>query len=178
VFSIGIAGAGADLAKSLGCDAVVDYRKPTVIADIAAAITASGHTFSAAFDAHANTTGDTTSYAALGSLMQPAGGAVTTVLPLDENAVKTLPPNVKFDGWTMVGSAHDMTQQGDFAKRWFRQLGKWLGEGKFKPNVVKVIPGGLAGVREGLRLLEENKVSGEKMVCECSSEKLMSVILG
>lgn len=163
-YVIGIAGNGAALAKSLGCDVVIDYRKPTVVEDLKAAIAASGASFAAAFDGHAAASGDSTSYNIMASVMQPDGGAITTVLPLSEDAVKSLPANVKFDGWTMVGTAHDLDKEGEFARRWFRQLGKWLDAGKFQPNVVKVVPGGLAGVKEGLRLLEEGKVSGEKMV--------------
>lgn len=161
-YVIGIAGAGAELAKSLGCDVVVDYRKPTVLADIKAAITASGATFAAAYDAHASASGDSTSYNILGEALQPNGGALTAVLPLQPDQVATLPKNVKFDGWTQVGTAHD--KDAEFAKRWFRQLGQWLEEGKFKPNVVRVVPGGLAGVKDGLALLESGKISGEKCV--------------
>ncbi|KAI9034528.1 chaperonin 10-like protein [Hyaloraphidium curvatum] len=163
-YVIGVAGSGAKLAKELGCDAVIDYRTPDVVGQLKAAIATSGTSVTVAYDAHAAPSGDSTSFKDLGEAMQPQGGKITTVLPLQPDAEATLPKNVISTGWTMVGTAHEVGKEDKFAERWFRQLGKWLEEGKFKPNVVRVVPGGLAGVKEGLKLLEEGKISGEKCV--------------
>lgn len=171
LYVIGIAGAGGDLAKSLGADVVVDYRgKASLVEDLKAAIAAAkGITFNHAYDAITSTSGDSTTTLQLAQALQPQGGFLTTVLPSKEEtepASVGFPSNVKLDR-TMVGTAHDLATDGKFAEKWFRILGQWLEDGKLKANTVKVMPGGLAGVKEGLRLLKENKVSGEKLVCGC-----------
>jgi len=63
---------------------------------------------------------------------------------------------------TNVGSAYGKNSA--FATEYFKLLGQWISQGKYKPNKVKIIPGGLSGVEEGLKLLQNNKVNGEKLV--------------
>ncbi|KAI0366159.1 GroES-like protein [Pilatotrama ljubarskyi] len=46
----------------------------------------------------------------------------------------------------------------------FKRLTEWLEKGLIKPNIVEVLPNGLAGVQDGLERLEQNKVSGRKLV--------------
>ncbi|KXS20778.1 GroES-like protein [Gonapodya prolifera JEL478] len=165
-FVIGVAGAGSKLAKDLGCDVVLDYRTPGIGDQIKKAIADSGKTFDIAYDAHSGVSGDSTSFVELAQVLQPQGGIVAVVIPVPEPDKAQLPSNIEAP-WTLVGTAHHPTAAGgdaDFAYRWFRQLGKWLEEGKFRPNVVRVMPGGLAGVREGLELMETGKISGEKLV--------------
>ena len=162
--SIGIAGAGAPLAKSLGCDVVIDYKSPTLAADLKKAISASGCTFAHAYDAHSAASGNTTSFGELCTALQPSGGKLTLVLGVSKKISSTLPKNVEISA-TSVGTAHNMKTDGAFARRWFLQMARWMEEGKFKPNVVRVVPGGLAGVKEGLKMLEDGKISGEKLVC-------------
>lgn len=173
LYVIGIAGAGAKLAKEMGCDVVVDYRAPDVGTKLRAAVAVSGRTFIHAYDAHSGRSGATSSYEELGAAMQPNGGAICIVrskeavnrtIAMPKEELEKIPKNVEVYP-SMVGTAHYWDRDGPFAKRWFRQMGRWLEEGKFKPNVVRIIPGGLAGVSEGLKLLEENKISGEKLVC-------------
>lgn len=164
LYVIGIAGAGAELAKSLGCDVVLDYRASDLPAKLKAAISNSGVSITHAYDAHSAVSGKSTSYGVLAEALQPTGGQVTVVLGIPKKQAAQLPKNVVFSH-TLVGTAHDMSTDGAFARRWFRQLARWMGEGKFKGNVVRVVPGGLAGVREGLKMMEEGKISGEKLVC-------------
>lgn len=159
---MGIAGAGAQYAKSLGADVVLDYRSET---DLVSAIQKASPTpVKHAYDAisHPPTTSTIAKV-----LSANGGGRLTTVLPTPEETEPEKagkPANVVLDR-TMVGSAHK--DDSEFASRWIRTFARWIPEGKFKGNVVKVIPGGLAGVPEGLKLLEENKVSGAKLVCKC-----------
>lgn len=171
LYVIGIAGAGAELAKSLGCDVVLDYRKASLPADLKSAIAASGVSVKHAYDAHSALSGKTTSYFELSQALQPAGGAVTVVLGVPKKEAAKLPANITLSN-TNVGSAHSMKQDGAFARKWFRQLASWMDEGKFRGNVVKVVPGGLAGVSEGLKMLEQGKISGEKLVCGYPTFKL------
>ncbi|KAI0351756.1 GroES-like protein [Trametes cingulata] len=46
----------------------------------------------------------------------------------------------------------------------YKRLTAWLEEGVVVPNRVEVLPGGLAGIPEGLNRLKENKVSAAKLV--------------
>ncbi|KAJ3333395.1 hypothetical protein HDU93_008572, partial [Gonapodya sp. JEL0774] len=159
---------GASLALSLGCSTVIDYRTNSVADQIRAAITASGHTFTAAYDAHSGPSGSSTSYETLAAALQPAGGKIATVLPypLPETEAAKLPANVPTIS-TNVGSSYFPTAvggDGDFGGRWFRQIGVWVEKGILKPNVVEIVPRGLAGVPEGLKRMEEGKISGVKLV--------------
>ena len=46
----------------------------------------------------------------------------------------------------------------------YREVATWLDQGIFKANRVKLMPKGLASVADGLDLLKNGKVSGEKLV--------------
>jgi hypothetical protein len=135
---------------------------------------AKGITFNHAYDAISSKSGDSTTTTQLATALQPQGGFLTTVLPTAEETDPSsvnFPSNVKLDR-TMVGTAHDPKMDAKFAEKWFRILGQWLEDGKLKPNKVKIMPSGLAGIKEGLKLLKEDKVSGEKLVCGyCDGER-------
>ncbi|TFK32494.1 chaperonin 10-like protein [Crucibulum laeve] len=46
----------------------------------------------------------------------------------------------------------------------YTALSQWVEAGLIKPNKVEVLPGGLAGIKEGLKMLENDQVSGLKLV--------------
>ncbi|KAI9021869.1 chaperonin 10-like protein [Hyaloraphidium curvatum] len=168
LYVVGVAGGSAALAKELGSDAVVDYRgKDSAVADLKAAMAAAeGVAFRHAYDAISAKSGGSTTTLQLAEALQPEGGRLTTVLPTKEETepeAAGMPKNVAIDR-TMVGTAHDKAKDGEFAEKWFRIMGDWLENGKFKANAVKLVPGGLAGVLEGLKLLQEDMVSGVKLV--------------
>ena len=48
---------------------------------------------------------------------------------------------------------------------WYITVQALLDQGKLKPHPVRVIPGGLDGVKDGLELLANKQVSGQKLVC-------------
>ncbi|KAI9061171.1 GroES-like protein [Trametes sanguinea] len=48
----------------------------------------------------------------------------------------------------------------------FKHLTEWLEKGVLKPNLVEVLPNGLAGIPDGLERLKANKVSGKKLVAK------------
>lgn len=48
--------------------------------------------------------------------------------------------------------------------RYFRMFQRLLNEGKLKPHPIQVIPGGLAGIVDGIQLLQKGVVSGKKLV--------------
>jgi NADPH:quinone reductase-like Zn-dependent oxidoreductase len=170
VYRIGVAGGASALAKSLGCDQVVDYRgKADLVPALKEAMAvAKGITFNHAYDAITAQSGSSTTTLQLALALQPQGGRLTTVLPSkDESEPESVgfPKNVVLDR-TMVGTAHctlDGNNDEKLAGKWFRILGHWLEDGKFLPNKTKIMHGGLAGVKDGLKLLQEDKVSGEKL---------------
>jgi len=52
----------------------------------------------------------------------------------------------------------------EFAKKFFGITEKLLAEGKLKPHPEKVGPNGLEGALQGMKEMQENKVSGQKLV--------------
>ncbi|KAI0326872.1 hypothetical protein GY45DRAFT_1328443 [Cubamyces sp. BRFM 1775] len=46
----------------------------------------------------------------------------------------------------------------------YARLTEWLQTGKLVPNKVEVLPNGLAGIPGGLKRLENNMVSGKKLI--------------
>ena len=51
-----------------------------------------------------------------------------------------------------------------FGLEFFPVLEQWLREKKIRPNKVTIVPGGLAGIPEGFRLMRDKLISGEKLV--------------
>ena len=95
------------------------------------------------------------------------GGVISTVLPSEyddaEKAKKLLPETVKVET-TSAGEAWESAST--LCSELLRQMAKWIGQGKFKPLNVRMVEDGLKGVPEGLKLLEEGKVSAAKLICE------------
>ena len=48
--------------------------------------------------------------------------------------------------------------------QFLKKLPELIKAGQLKPNPVKVLPGGLDGIKDGLQLMEKGEVSGEKIV--------------
>lgn len=160
---IAVAGAARDAVHALGVpkEQIVDYRdsQDKVIANLKNA--ANGKEIKYGYDAIST---PETIETVLKVLSRDS--KVTTVLPTkydDEEANKKLKSDqgVSYDR-TSCGAVHN--DKKDFGERWFKQVGDWLADGKFKPNNVQIVEGGLNGVPEGLRLLEENKISNKKLV--------------
>jgi NADPH:quinone reductase-like Zn-dependent oxidoreductase len=158
LYVVAIAGSSTQHAKDLGADEVISYKTD----DVASAIEKAAQKVSIAhaYDAISEPPTTETLVKALGKLK---GGIITTVLPTEYDSEDSS-SNVKVVR-TMVGQSHE--EQAEFAQRWIRQIARWVDEGSFEAGNVKVIPGGLDGVKEGLRLLEEGKVNATKLVCEC-----------
>lgn len=91
-------------------------------------------------------------------LASVGGGTFTGVLGPPKNEI---PSNVKYNG-TYVASAYGDDEA--FSAQIYREVGAALDTGVFKPNKVRVVPGGLAGVEGALKELEAGKVSAEKLV--------------
>ena len=50
------------------------------------------------------------------------------------------------------------------AAKYFRWIGKWLEDGSFKANRVRLMPDGLASVERGIQMLQNGEVHAEKLV--------------
>lgn len=150
------------LDKSQG-DAVIDYRKgnDALIQGIQSALKASGATepIHHAFDA----VSEKGSHANIVAVLAD-DAAVTNVLPVERFA----PPGFKYPAtykptdWTMVGDVHGPQKEVGFI--YFRWIFRQIAEGKFKAHPYEVVPGGLAGVSQGLTNLKEGKASAVKYV--------------
>ncbi|KAJ7841308.1 zinc-binding oxidoreductase ToxD [Mycena olivaceomarginata] len=149
------------LLKTLGADAVFDYRDPQVTSKIRAwADNQLAHAVDCISDA--TTTRQVT------ECMGPEGGAVALVLSEPINA-----PNVqaRFDlVYTLLGKAFEFPRPyaanpehyafGKASAQLFTQL---LREGKLKTTPLKLVPNGLTDVGEWLEYMKQGKVSAEKI---------------
>ncbi|KAF2198248.1 GroES-like protein [Delitschia confertaspora ATCC 74209] len=155
---IAVAGRGAAYVETLidrsKGDTIVDYRSgdEAVVAGIKEAL--KGEKLAHAFDA----TSEHNSYINISKALE-ADGTITLVLPFKE--YKGLPETIR-KTITQVGDAHGDAK--DFAYVYYRYMARGLAEGWFKPHPVEVVPGGLAGVENGLRGLMEGKASAVKYV--------------
>ena len=167
---VGVAGQSGDLARELGTDVIVDYRGKTddeLAQAVEAEVKNLGGSLAGTYDAVSL---DST-VAWLAKVVESSGGGkITTVLPTKgETEPDSIPASVQVVR-TMVGSAY--AEDTAFAAKWYPLIGKWLDEGKFKANKVKVVPGGLGGVSEGVKMLKDGKVNGVKLVYRISETKL------
>lgn len=157
LYVVAIAGKSKDLALAYGADEVIDYRgksQDQLSEEIAKAV---GGKIRYAYDVVSE--GGTLE--TIANAFETNGGKITYTLNYTEEQLAKLPSNITTSR-TMVGTAH--AEDADFAQDYYEKAGKWLEEGKLKPMKVTVVPGGLGGVAEGLRRLQENEVSGEKLV--------------
>ncbi|OJJ42535.1 hypothetical protein ASPZODRAFT_137171 [Penicilliopsis zonata CBS 506.65] len=152
-----------DLMKSLGADAVFDYRDPNAAAAIREY---TNNQLKLVFD----TISLDASAKFCEQAISTAGGDYTNLLMAkvdraNVNSRGTL-------GYTVIGEAFTF---GDkpipaipanraFGEKWWAIAEQFLKDGKIKPHPPQVNPGGLQGVLEGLELLKTDKVSGQKLV--------------
>ncbi|BGP39198.1 hypothetical protein JCM10449v2_003136 [Rhodotorula kratochvilovae] len=153
-----------DVPKKYGADEVIDYRNKSsdeLIDAIASSNGGKGVTY--IYDA---VTENGSTEASLGALVkQGRGGRYTYVLDLKLEDT-AFPPATIHTERTLCATAHG--EDADFSEKWFDWVGEALEKGEFRPQKVTVIPGGLAGVKEGLRRLEQGEVRGEKLVYRIS----------
>lgn len=165
---IGVAGAGAPVAKISGCDLVVDYREGQTLAQIKQAL--GDEQLQYGFDAVSEP--PTTSQ--LASLIAPTTKDAKVVMVLYPH--EPLPTHIQYLQTSVFSIYGEEVRHGanvvpampedtEFAKRFFPALEGWLREGgKIIPNKITIVEGGLEGVREGFRRMREKEVSGEKLV--------------
>ncbi|KAK9387348.1 chaperonin 10-like protein [Lipomyces mesembrius] len=170
---IGVAGSGAHVALEAGAEFVVDYRKNDDIAGTIRAHLKEGQRLLYAWD----TVSERGSYQQVIKAFEPGLGlhrAIKAAEPNLESKLCLILPESKFDdidktktnfGIARVTNAHgEDAARRDFAYIFYRQITKWLQEGKFGAHPFNVVEGGLAGVAKGLNELKDGKVSGSKNI--------------
>ena len=156
----------ADLLKSLGADAVVDYKSPDVVEQIKKA---TGDSLKWAFD----TVSEAETQAICVKSLAPGGKVVVVLLP-DDNA-KALRKDVEIQHtllytalgrsmvWNNINFPASSEDRAHMAG-WIPKLEALVAEGKLKPNPVKLWQGGLNAVNDGFQYMREGKVSAAKIV--------------
>ncbi|KAJ8495265.1 hypothetical protein ONZ51_g1817 [Trametes cubensis] len=145
------------LLHSLGASHVLDRSLPPDAIKRELAKLTQGKPLEFVYDAITNT--DTASLAY--DVLAPRG-ALVLVLP------GALPASLRKEGdgkkvVEVAGNVH-MPENRRVGVELYARLTEWLQTGKLVPNKVEVLPNGLAGIPEGLQRLEDNKVSGKKLI--------------
>ncbi|GAA5927252.1 zinc-binding alcohol dehydrogenase family protein [Sporobolomyces koalae] len=158
---VGVAGSSLDLAESYGTDAIIDYRGKSVD-EIADEISnAAGGSIHYVYDA---ISGNGSFEASVKALAKNGGGHYTHTLALNVKQAMSVPRGVKAHHESCHVAYDGEDEEREHCEKYFDLLGKWLEQGEFRSQRVEVIPGGLAGVEEGLRRLQDNEVKGQKLV--------------
>lgn len=161
---IATAGSSAAFVHSIGADAVVDYRSPTVADDIKKA--AGGRPINQVFDA----SNSVASVKYLTAVLNGKGGRYTCTLPpgpnptygLDGPMQKLLEAAGVWFEQIWVGDVHETTKAGGqlFGGVMSRVVEQALEDGKLIGHPFKVVEGGLHGVEAALMELKARKWSG------------------
>lgn len=53
---------------------------------------------------------------------------------------------------------------GTWARSWYKTVQRLIDDGKLKPSPVRLLPGRFEGIIEGLKMLKEGTISGQKLV--------------
>ncbi|KAM0287694.1 hypothetical protein ACHAQH_000224 [Verticillium albo-atrum] len=158
-----------DYIKSLGADAVFDYKSPSVVDDIRA--------FTNGQLKHAWDCQSTTESSVLvAKCLSDEGGHIATLLPVSRSKVAEVNDKIKVElslyytifgeEYTYMGKQPAVVENYEFGKRFWELSRGLLAEGKVKPiRVIKNRGGvGLEGVLVGLKEMKEGKVSAGKLV--------------
>ena len=153
-----------ELVKSLGADFVFDYKSDSCASDIRKA---SHDNLQHVFDCISSEASAKLSADSFG----PQGGKYSSLNPI-ENFPRKDVTNALTIAYTAIGEAFTgwgreipaVKADFEFGVQFARLTTELLAEGKLKTHPIEVRPGGLDGILDGLRDLEENKVSGSKLV--------------
>ncbi|KAG9096729.1 hypothetical protein FS749_007852 [Ceratobasidium sp. UAMH 11750] len=163
----------SELLKSLGADVTVDYRSSDVVEQIQKA---TGNTLKFAFDTISE--GESQLICVKSLAPAPEGatpGKVVVVLKPNKEA-KALRNDVVIQhtlAYTVFGRSFSYHSGAQFPASaedhnhmasWMPKITDLVNSGKVKPNPVKLWPGGLEAINDGLQYMREGKVSAAKIV--------------
>ncbi|QRV87251.1 Zinc-binding dehydrogenase [Ceratobasidium sp. AG-Ba] len=156
----------SELLKSLGADVVIDYKAEDVVEQIQKA---TGNTLKYAHDTVSNATSQAICVKSLAPAPEGTSpGKVIVVLAPDKTAI-SLRSDVVVQFtlvYTSLGRAFGWNPSAQFPASpedrqgmvsWMPKLEQLVNSGKLKPNPVKLWPGGLEAVNEGLQYMREGK---------------------
>ena len=147
---IGIAGAGSDYAKEAGADEVIDYRNENIVEKL------KGREVHYVYDAVST---DATLKTMI-DIVSPHDSHIAVVIPqlkVPEGTSSQIKVHHVY-----VGDVHDKEDGIVFGTEWYQKLGQMLKERKITHRYT--VLGGLDKVDEGLKMLEQGKVSATKLV--------------
>ncbi|KNC99144.1 uncharacterized protein SPPG_05402 [Spizellomyces punctatus DAOM BR117] len=147
----------AEYVQSLGAVQVFDYNAPDTVAKIREQ---TGNRLRLAFDA----IGGEIPGQIVETLVANPEFPSTIVSLLQKADSLTLPDGVNFKA--VFGAAPETVE---FVSGVIDEVLGYIQEGRIRPNRVKVIDGGLEGVKEALELSAAGKVSAEKLVVQVSA---------
>ncbi|KAI0636514.1 GroES-like protein [Trametes polyzona] len=156
-----------DLVKSLGADAVFDYRDPDVVMKIK---DVTGDSIRSVLDAISSKDSQRLS----AEVLAPGGGKVVLVqTPVpdatDRKDARIIPTII----YTALGRAFDFgpgkhmpvsDEDRDHMVEFLKKVPQLVKDGAIKPPAIKYWDGGLAAIPDGLQYMREGKVSAEKIV--------------
>ncbi|KZT55735.1 GroES-like protein [Calocera cornea HHB12733] len=142
---------------SLGASAVFDYHDADVVSKIRAA---AGPNLSLVYDSISE---NGSIEASVASVTAPSGKVAAILPPKPEQSTETVK--------VVQTGAIRATENAEIGSRVYGILSALLETHTLIPNPVKLIPGGLLGINEGLQLGREHKVSGEKLVYRIADTK-------
>lgn len=153
-----------DLVKSLGADSVFDYKSPTCVSDIRAA---SDNNIRHIFDCISTPATAQVSADCFG----PNGGKYSALHPIRDFPRSDV-STVFTSAYTIFGEQFRYgpneipakPEDYEFGVKFWALAQELLASGKIKPHPYRVWPGRLEGILEGIKALEEEKVSGFKIV--------------
>ncbi|KAK0717742.1 putative zinc-binding oxidoreductase ToxD [Lasiosphaeria miniovina] len=155
-----------ELVKSLGADAVFDYKDPECAAKIRA------HTAGAPLGLALDCIGDQASTDVCAAALGPAGGVISSLSAQGKSPRQDV--TVQFTlGYMIIGERLKLgptmdipgnPDEFEFGKAFWPLAEALLAEGRIRVHPVQVGEGGLEGVFEGLQAMREGKVSGKKLV--------------
>ncbi|TCD68535.1 hypothetical protein EIP91_010460 [Steccherinum ochraceum] len=110
---------------------------------------------SVVFDAVSNAATQAAGYQVLGD-----GGSLLILQPI------TIKDEEKVEGKRVLNvlGGPTLAREAEFAGELWAHLSEYLEKGVIKPNRIEVVPGGLAGIPDGLDRLRKDQVSGQKLV--------------
>ncbi|KAF8603438.1 GroES-like protein [Ceratobasidium sp. AG-I] len=162
-----------EIVKSLGADAVFDYKAPDVVEQIQKT---TGNSLRLAFDTISDAATQAISVKSLSSAPEGTTPKKLVVVQPPNKEAQALRNDVVIQHtllYTALGRAFDYGPTAHYqaspADRkhmasWIPKVESLVNSGKVKPNPVKLWPGGLEAVPEGFQYMREGKVSAEKIV--------------
>ena len=159
-----------DLVKAYGAEAAFDYNSPECAAEIRAY---TNNSLRYVLDIITDTRSINKCYQAIGRM----GGKYTGLELIPEDVTSQLRKTVKSDwvmGLSMSGekielpggySCEARPDRRTFGKEWFQTIERLVHAGKLISHPPRKVEGGFDGILDGVEMLREHRVSGQKIVC-------------